>query len=101
VDYRQYPSTETVVPFRLDIPEDWTAVVSSASDIVLGPTPTVADDVFFNQGRPEDWAEAADAVRSGSPDAVWLYASSSNTTFDQSSTEALWSSVVGVLPDES
>ena len=100
-EYRQYPSTETVVPFRLDIPEDWTAVVSSASDIVLGPTPTVADDVFFNHGRPEDWAEAADAVRAGSPDAVWLYASSSNTTFDHSSTEALWSSIVVVLPDTS
>jgi serine/threonine protein kinase len=100
-DYRQYSSTETVVPFRLDIPDDWTAVVSSASDIVLGPTPTVADDVFFNQGRPEDWAEAADAVRSGSPDAVGLYASSSNTTYDHTSAEALWSSIVVVLPDSS
>ena len=100
-DYRQYSSTETVVPFRLDIPDDWTAVVSSASDIVLGPTPTVVDDVFFNQGRPEDWAEAADAVRSGSPDAVGLYASSSNTTFDNSSADALWSSIVVVLPDTS
>ena len=100
-DYRQYPSTETVVPFRLDIPDDWTAVVSFSSDIVLGPTPTVADDLFFNQGRPEDWAEAAGAVGSGSPDAVGLYVSSSNTTFDNSSAEALWSSIVVVLPDTS
>jgi hypothetical protein len=76
-------------------------VVSSASDIVLGPTPTAADDVFFNHGRPEDWAEAADPVRSGSPDAVWLYVSSSNTTFDNSSAEALWSSIVVVLPETS
>jgi hypothetical protein len=57
--------------------------------------------VFFNQGRPEDWAEAADAVRAGSPDAIGLYASSSNTTFDNSSDEALWSSIAVVLPDKS
>jgi hypothetical protein len=100
-DYRTYTSDATVVPFRLDHPDDWTAVVSSASDIVLGPNPTAADDVFFNQGQPADWAEAADTVRSGSPDAVWLYVYASATTFDTSSVEALWPSIALVLPAES
>ena len=100
-DYRTYASDETVVPFRLEHPDDWTAVVSSASDIVLGPTPTAADDVFFNQGQSADWAEAADVLRSGSPDAVWLYVYASATTFDTSSVEALWPSVALVLPAES
>ncbi len=98
-DYREYPSAETVVPFRLDIPENWTAVQSGTSDIVLGPTPNVADDLFVNRGRPEDWAEVADTVRSGSPEAVWLYVSSSNTTFDHSSADALWASIEVVLPE--
>ncbi|MFP5372148.1 MAG: hypothetical protein ACLGI3_15575, partial [Actinomycetes bacterium] len=100
-DYRTYTSDATVVPFRLQHPDDWTAVVSPASDIVLGPTPTAADDVFFNQGQPADWAEAADVLRSGSPDAVWLYVYASTTTFDSSSVEALWPSVALVLPAES
>ena len=100
-DYRTYASDATVVPFRLDHPGDWNAVVSSASDIVLGPTPTAADEVFFNQGQSADWAEAAGVVRSGSPDAVWLYVYASATTFDTSSVETLWPSVALVLPAES
>jgi serine/threonine protein kinase len=100
-DYREFSSTETVVPFRLDIPDDWTAVQAGTSDIVLGPTPNVADDLFVNGGRPEDWAELADVVRSGSPDAVWLYATSSNTTFDHSSADALGASLAVVLPEQS
>jgi hypothetical protein len=54
--------------------------------------------VFFNQGQPADWAEAADTVRSGSPDAVWLYVYASASTFDTSSIDALWPSVALVLP---
>jgi serine/threonine protein kinase len=97
-EYRTFTSRETVVPFRLDHPADWGTVVSPASDIVLGPNPTAADDLLFLRGAPEAWASATDAVRSGSPDSVWLYVYSSAATYDTADTQALQDSVVSLLP---
>ncbi|TFV68946.1 serine/threonine protein kinase [Blastococcus sp. CT_GayMR19] len=97
-DYRTFTSRETVVPFRLDHPADWGTVVSPASDIVLGPNPTAADELFFLRGAPDGWANATDAVRSGSPDSVWLYVYSSAATYDTADTQALQDSVASLLP---
>jgi hypothetical protein len=98
-DYRTYASTngETLVPFRLAHPTRWGAVVGPASDVVLGPDPTAADQLFFNK-TPEAWASATAAVRSGSPDDVWLYVYTLATTFDTSDVEALRGSITSFLP---
>ena len=96
--YRTYTSDLTVVPFRLDHPADWHSRAGAASDIVLGPDPTAAANLFFNKGSPEDWASTADTVRSGSPGAVWLYVYSSATTYDTSDDKAFRDSITLLLP---
>jgi serine/threonine protein kinase len=98
-DYRTYTSSQTVVPFRLDHPADWGSAVGPASDIVLAPDPTLADDLFFLKGTPEAWASATNAVRSSSPGNVWLYVYAPGTTFDTSGDRALQDSVALLLPD--
>jgi serine/threonine protein kinase len=99
-DYRPFTSNGTVVPFRMDIPDDWTAQPSTASDLVLGPSPTTADDVFFYQGRePEDWAEVTRAIRSGSSDAVGMYAYAQSAGFDDTSAQTVKAFVGQVLPE--
>jgi serine/threonine protein kinase len=97
-DYLRFTSNETVVPFHLDHPASWGSVVSPASDIVLGPDPTAADDVFFLKGTPEAWASATAAVRAGSDEDVWLYVNSPATTPDRSSVDALQNSIAPLLP---
>jgi hypothetical protein len=99
-DYRPFTSNGTVVPFRMDIPDDWTPRPSAASDLVLGPSPTTADDVFFHQGRePEDWAEVTRAIRSGSSDAVGMYAYAQSAGFDDTSAQTVKAFVGQVLPE--
>jgi serine/threonine protein kinase len=101
-DYRTYNSTrgQTLVPFRLQHPASWSAVVGSASDVVLGPDPTAADTLFFTKGSPEAWASTTDIVRSGSPDDVWLYVYTSATTVDTSGAQALQDSITFLLPTD-
>jgi serine/threonine protein kinase len=98
-DYRTYTSTsgETLVPFQLQHPAQWAAVVGPASDVVLGPAPTAASQLFFTR-TPEAWAGATATVRSGSPDAVWLYVYTLATTFDTSDPQTLRGSIAGFLP---
>jgi serine/threonine protein kinase len=98
-DYRSYASDETLVPFRLDHPADWGAVVGPASDVVLAPDPTGADQLFFLRGTPQSWASTTDTVRSGSPDDVWLYVYTSAATFDTSWVQALQESIAPLLPN--
>jgi serine/threonine protein kinase len=98
-NYRPYVSRDTVIPFRLDIPDDWTDKQSTASDLVLGPSPTVAAAVFFDPSRrPEDWNGVAGAVGSGSSDAVGLYVRARSNGFDDTSENALKDFVLQVLP---
>jgi hypothetical protein len=97
-DYRTYTSDLTVVPFRLDHPADWRSTVGTSSDIVLGPRPTAAADLFFSRGAPEVWASTADTVRAGAPDDVWLYVWTQATTFDTSEVRTLQGTVTDLLP---
>jgi serine/threonine protein kinase len=97
-DYRTYTSDLTVVPFRLDHPADWRSAVGTSSDIVLGPRPTAAADLFFSRGVPEAWASTADTVRAGAPDDVWLYVWTQATTFDTSEVRTLQGTVTDLLP---
>jgi serine/threonine protein kinase len=97
-DYRRFTSNGTEIPFRLDQPASWGSEVSPASDIVLGPDPGAASDVFFLKGTPEAWANATDIVQAGSPEAVWLYVNTPATTPDRSSVEALQDSIAPLLP---
>jgi hypothetical protein len=97
-DYRTYSSNQTLVPFRLDHPASWGSAVGPASDAVLAPDPTAADELFFNKGTPQDWASMADTLRSGSPDDVWLYVYTSAATFDTSWIHGLQESIVPLLP---
>jgi serine/threonine protein kinase len=100
-DYRTYTSDETLVRFQLEHPADWGSVVGPASDVVLGPNPTAADQLFFLRGTPEAWAATTDIVRAGSPDDVWLYVYTSAATLDDSSVQALWESIALLLPADS
>jgi hypothetical protein len=97
-DYRTYTSSQTVIPFRLDHPAAWGSAVGPSSDVVLAPDPTTADDLFFNRGTPDAWATTTNAVRSGSPDAVWLYVYSQATTFDTSDIPTFQDTVKDLLP---
>jgi len=97
-DYRTYNSNQTLVPFRLDHPASWGSAVGPASDAVLAPDPTAADELFFNKGTPQDWASMADTLRSGSSDDVWLYVYTSAATFDTSWIHGLQESIVPLLP---
>jgi hypothetical protein len=97
-DYRTYTSNQTLVPFRLDHPADWGSAVGSASDVVLGPDPTTADELFFLKGTPDAWASTTDIVRSGAPEDVWLYVYTSAATFDTSGGQALEESIAPLLP---
>ncbi|WP_369135935.1 protein kinase [Modestobacter sp. I12A-02662] len=97
-EYRTYTSSQTVVPFRLDHPTGWGTLVSPASDIVLGPDPTAAGDLFFSRGDPTAWARAGEALRSGSTEDVWLYVYASSATYDTSGTEQLQESIRLLLP---
>jgi hypothetical protein len=96
--YRTYTSADTLVPFRLDHPSSWGAVVGPASDVVLGPNPTPANQLFFNKGTPEAWASTTATVRAGSPQDAWLYVYTSASTFDTSDVKALQDSIAPLLP---
>jgi serine/threonine protein kinase len=98
-DYRPYSSTETLVPFRLDRPAGWGAVVGPASDVVLAPDPASASRLFFLRGTPEAWASTAATRPSGSAEDVRLYVYTSATTFDTSAVQALRDSIAPLLPD--
>jgi serine/threonine protein kinase len=97
-DFRTYTSQQTLVPFQLDHPTDWAPQVGTASDIVLGPDPAAAADLFFTRGTTEAWVQATDALRSGSTEPVWLYVYSSGTTYDTAGTQELRESLQLVLP---
>jgi serine/threonine protein kinase len=96
--YQTYSSGGTVVRFQLDHPAGWAAEVGRASDVVLGPDPRPAAQVFFLKGTAQAWGSAASAVRSGSPQNVGLYVFTSATTFDTSSPQALMGSIEPLLP---
>jgi serine/threonine protein kinase len=98
-DYRTYSSTngETLVPFRLDHPASWGTVVGPASDVVLGPDPSAAAQLFFTR-TPQAWAGTTGTVRSGSSDAVWLYVYTLAATFDTSDADTLRGSMAPFLP---
>jgi hypothetical protein len=96
-EYRTYTSDLTVVPFRVDHPAAWDSRAGPASDIVLGPDPTAAADLFFNR-TPESWANAAGVVRSGSSEAVWLYLYALSTTYDTDQVDAFQASISSLLP---
>jgi hypothetical protein len=98
-DFRVYTSQQTIVPFRLEHPTDWGTLVSPASDIVLGPDPTAAGDLFFSRGDPAAWVRAGEALRSGSTEDVWLYVYASSATYDTSGTEQLQESIRLLLPE--
>jgi serine/threonine protein kinase len=97
-DYRTFTSNGTEIPFRLDQPASWGSEVSAASDLVLGPDPGAASDVFFLRGTPEAWANATETVRAAAPEAVWLYVNTPATTPDVSSVQALQDSIAPLLP---
>jgi hypothetical protein len=96
--YQTYTSTETVIPFRLSHPAAWQPVMSSASDIVLGPDPAAVEDLFFLKGTSEAWGGTAGAVRSASPDDAWLYLYSSSVTYDTTDPQSLRASLTPLLP---
>jgi hypothetical protein len=98
-DYRTYTSDLTVVPFRLDHPADWESRAGAASDIILGPTPAAATDLFFNK-LPEGWTSVADTLRAGSSEAVWLYINALNTPYDTSQVDAFRTSITSQLPPD-
>jgi serine/threonine protein kinase len=96
--YRTYSSSETVVPFRLDHPADWGSAVGPASDVVVAPDPTAADELFFLKGTAEAWASTTDTVRSGTPEDVWLYVYSQAAAVDTSGAQAFRESIAPLLP---
>lgn len=99
--YRTYTSTsgETIVPFRIDFPSSWSSVVGSGSDMVMGPKPLAADQLFFRQAE-DPWAATPTWVTDPAPDNVWLYIYPLKTTFDTSSPQGLQGQVRPLLPVE-
>jgi serine/threonine protein kinase len=95
--YESYTNTEALIHFRLQHPASWEAKVGAASDVLLRPDATAADQLFFDK-TPEAWAGVTDALRSGSSDDVWLYVYTLATTFDTSDVEALRGSITPFLP---
>ena len=98
-EYRSYANGATVVPFRLDHPAEWEAVVGLASDVVLAPDPSAVDQLFFEGGTPEAWAATTDALASGGSGNVGLYVYTSSTTFDTSRIDVLQQSIGQLLPE--
>ncbi|MFP5346745.1 MAG: serine/threonine-protein kinase [Actinomycetes bacterium] len=98
--FRTYTSTsgETIVPFRIDYPSSWSSVVGPSSDIVMGPKPLAADQLFFNK-TADQWAATPTWVTDPAPDNVWVYIYTLASTFDTSSPQALQQQVGNLLPE--
>ena len=97
-DYRQFTSSGTVVRFELEHPADWGTQGAATSDLLLGPDPSAADDLFFDE--PQSWAAMTDVLRAGSPDDAWLFVKASTATYDTAGSDALAAQVVPLLPQD-
>ncbi len=96
--YSQFSDSGTTVSFALNRPDAWEPLQGAASDVVLGPRTDVVGDVFFLQGAAGGWSRAGDLARTAPGDAVGLWAFSTSTQLDTSTTAALQSGVMTELP---